>query len=437
MDGQDRGEDLFLGDADVGRRVDHQVHRHAPGRAVHGALLVELDHPAAGLAGLLEQAEGAIEVGLADQTRAVLGGRVVGHRPGHPLLGQLDEAIDLLGGDQAVIDGVAHLAVLDHLDPDDVLDPFGLDAVGEQDRRGLAAELQGGRDQVGGSHLGDLAADPGAAGVEQVVPAHRGELLGEVETADDHVDQIAVEGRVDHLAQELGAGGGELRGLEHHPVAGREHVDHRAEAEVEGEVPGDDVADHALGLAAHHRVAGPVHRRVGLARLGLDPLGEVLGDVGGAAGHAERFHLVGVQRRVGAEVVGDRLADRQAVGQHHLADRGDALQAGLQARARVGEEGAALGLEAGVQRLDRGGVVVLGAGRHLGSSKSVAACLMGCGTPAGPGLCARGRRPKRISRTAARNRPVSSRPTARSCLRIRSRRQPACLLRIRCRPRSG
>ena len=111
-----------------------------------------------------------------------------------------------------------------------------------------------GHELLGGG-LGDLAADRRAAGVEQVVPAHACEGLRELEAADDHVDPVAVERRADHLAQQLAAGGRVLRGLDHDAVAGGEHLDQRADGQVEREVPRHDVADHALRLGLDERAA--------------------------------------------------------------------------------------------------------------------------------------------------------------------------------------
>ena len=130
---------------------------------------------------------------------------VVGHRLARVVGGQLRELLDLLARHEAVVDRDAHLAVLDRLRAEDLLDRLGVDAVGGQDRRALAAELERHRHELLGGGLGDLAADRRAAGVEEVIPAHARERRGELEPADDDVDAVAVERRADHLAQQLAA----------------------------------------------------------------------------------------------------------------------------------------------------------------------------------------------------------------------------------------
>ena len=153
-----------------------------------------------------------------------------------------------LARDQAVVDRDAHLAVLDELGADDTAHALGVDAVGGQDRRALAAELERDRHEVLGGRLGDLPADRRAAGVEQVIPAQRRELLRQRRARRRHLDPVSGERLVDHLPQQLGAGGRVVRGLDDHPVARGQHLDQRADGQVEREVPGHDVADHALGL---------------------------------------------------------------------------------------------------------------------------------------------------------------------------------------------
>jgi hypothetical protein len=60
-----------------------------------------------------------------------------------------------------------------------------------------------------------------------VIPANAGEGLRKLQAPDHHVDAVAVEGRVNHVAQELPACWRVLRGLDHDPVAGGEHLDER------------------------------------------------------------------------------------------------------------------------------------------------------------------------------------------------------------------
>ncbi len=200
------------------------------------------------------------------------------------------------------------------------------------------------------------------------------ERARQLETADDHVDAVAVEGGVDHLAQQLGAGGRVLGRLDHDAIARGEHLDQRADGQVEGEVPGHDVADHALRLRLHEGAAGPVQGGVRVARLGRHPAAQLFGDVHGAAGRAEHFDQVGRQRRMHAEVAAQRLLDLRAVADQHRRQRSEQLLSLLERGERVGQEGGALALHDLLQLGDRvliagGGGAVLDGGHHLSSGR--------------------------------------------------------------------
>ena len=88
-----------------------------------------------------------------------------------------------------------------------------------------------------------------------MIPANAREGARELEAADDDIDAVAVERRVNHLAQQLCAGGRVLRRLDHHAVAGGEHLDQRTDRQVEREVPRHDVADRRPSAAAARRHA--------------------------------------------------------------------------------------------------------------------------------------------------------------------------------------
>ena len=129
----------------------------------------------------------------------------------------------------------------------------------------LPPELERDRHELLGGGLGDLAADRRAARVEQVIPAHAGEGTGELETADDDIDAVAVERRVDHLAQAaLPQAGVYSEGLITTRLPAASISTSGPTDEVEREVPGDDVADHALGLRLDEGAARAVQRRVGV-----------------------------------------------------------------------------------------------------------------------------------------------------------------------------
>ena len=271
--------------------------------------------------------------------------------------GEVGEVVEALARDEAVVDGDAHLPVLDRLRGEHLLDRLRVDAVRRDDRRALAAQLERNRDELLGRRLRDLAPDRGAARVEEVVPAHARERARELEAADDDVDAVTVERLVHHLAQQLRARGRVIGGLDHDAVARSEHLDQRTDGEVEGEVPGHDVSDHALGLRLHERPPGPVQGGIGRARLGLHPAGELFGRIHRAPGGAEHFDQVGGQRRVHGEVAAQRLLDLRAVAHEHAGERAEQLLALLERRERVDEKGRALPCDRRLELCDRGAVV--------------------------------------------------------------------------------
>src|ERR1041384_1564999 len=99
-----------------------------------------------------------------DDARAAVGGAVAGHRLARVGGGKTRELLEALARHEAVVDGDAHLPVLDRLRAEDLLDRLLIDAVVSEDRRTLAAELERHRHELLGGGLRDLAPDRGAAG---------------------------------------------------------------------------------------------------------------------------------------------------------------------------------------------------------------------------------------------------------------------------------
>ena len=252
LDRQHRAEDLLLHQREVLGRVDHQRYRQLARGGIGLAAILERPHVASPRPRLLEQPFDALEV-PAEMIPCSCPSAVAGHRLANVVGREPRELLELGARDEAVVHRDAHLPVLDRLRREHLLDRLGIDAVRGEDRRALAAQLERDRHELLGRGLRDLAPDRGAARVEEVIPAHARECTRELEAADDDIDAVAVERRVNHLPQQRRARGRVLRGLDHHAVAGGEHLDERTHRQVEREVPRHDVADDALRLGLHVR----------------------------------------------------------------------------------------------------------------------------------------------------------------------------------------
>src|SRR5690554_1471004 len=142
-----------------------------------------------------------------------------------------------------------------------------------------------------------------------------------------------------------------LAGLDQHPVAGGQGVHRRQQGQVPGVVEGGDDADHPQGLAmdpgaawleppGHGGAAGP-HPAAQVA-LGMADRLQHGGDLGQAA-----LRLGAV-----AEILGDGPTDLLAVAAGHGRQTREPVAAEGQVGPGLGGEGAALGIEPCLQRLD-------------------------------------------------------------------------------------
>ena len=150
---------------------------------------------------------------------------------------------------------------------------------------------------------------------------------------------------------------GVVRRLDDDPVAGREHLDQRPDRQVEGEVPGDDVPDNALGLVTDSGGAGAVERTVDVPLVIGHPGGQLLDGVHRPTGDTEHFDEVAEQLGVDGEVLAHGPSDAVAVAHDHPSQRTQVLGPLLQRRVGVDEKGSALDGVQPMQLGDRSGVV--------------------------------------------------------------------------------
>ncbi|MNL14232.1 hypothetical protein D3C87_1351630 [compost metagenome] len=214
--------------------------------------------------------------------------------------------------------------------------------VGKIDIGGLAAQLDGGGDQLVGGAAQYMGADFGRTGKRQLLdPVAGGQRLTGLGTeAIDHVDHAGGQYVLDEIHHQHDGDRGLLGGLEHAAAAGRQHRGQLPGRHQQGEVPGDDLADHAYGLL--EVVAdGVLIQLGGRALLGADAAGEV----------AEVIHH---QRQVGGQGLAHRLAVLPGLGDgEHLYVLLDAIGDAQQQVAALSDAGlapAGKGLVGGIQR---------------------------------------------------------------------------------------
>ena len=150
-----------------------------------------------------------------------------------------------------------------------------------------------------------------------------------------------------------------LRGLEDDAVARRQHVDHRANGEVERKIPRHDIADHAFGLTLNIGTRRTHHGGIGLSWRRLHPALEPFEDVPRASNRTE--HLDEVRSRLGmtAEILSQRSTDVGAMRKQRFDEPTDARTPTVERGIPVDIEGRALCREHGLE-FGRGLAVIEG-----------------------------------------------------------------------------
>ena len=178
--------------------------------------------------------------------------------------------VEVVGG-EADLPGVHHLA---HRDP--LARLLQVDILAEEHRR-LAAEFERDGHEVLRRGLHHLAPGRGGPGEDEVIERQLAECMGDFRPAGHHRAFVFRETRSDEFGHQFARAFGELARLDHRAVSRREHLHQRAEAEVDGEIPRTEDADHALGLEPQLCLAAEqAERELRLALLRLRPALQVL-----------------------------------------------------------------------------------------------------------------------------------------------------------------
>ena len=242
------------------------------------------------------------------------------------------------------------------------------------DRRALAAELEGDRREVPGRGGHDDPADGPVARVEDVVPVLLEQGRGLGHAALDDRDGLRVEVARDEPGQRVRRRLGHLGRLDHRGVAGGERTDERREDELDRVVPRPDDQDDAERVAPDRRPPGQLlDRDVDL--LGPEPPVEV----------AEREVDLGPDERdLGDEALDRGLAE---VAAQRVDELGLALGQQPPERPELGpaplDGPGAAGVEGRAEPLDGvgGGLVDAGDGRRSSSPQGTARSRTGSRTP--------------------------------------------------------
>ena len=181
--------------------------------------------------------------------------RVAGIDRGDALHGEVEELIGDVLLNQGTRRAGAHLTLVqgEHGEALEGLLPEGvvlIHDVVEEDVRGLAAKLQGDRNELVRHGLVDDLADLGGTGEGDLGDAvGRGESsTGLLAEAVDDVEHTLGQDVGDEFGDDQDRGRGLLGGLQDDRVAGREGRADLPRRHEDREVPGDDLADHAEGL---------------------------------------------------------------------------------------------------------------------------------------------------------------------------------------------
>src|SRR6478752_1090398 len=311
QDGEDRAEDLLLGDrhvrGDVGEDRGADVVALVPGR-----LGASRDEAGALLDALLDvSADPGLLLGVDDRADP-LPRHVLGDGGG----GECHGLLVPLGVDQHPGPRAAGLAGVGHHVGDADVDGLGEVGTGQDHVGGLAAQFEG--DAFDGRSRG--GADPPADGRG---PGERDQVdalvLGQRLTCDrpDAGDQVedagGQTGLLDGLSEELRGERGVLVRLQDDGAARGQRRGHLGDDLVERVVPGRDRADDADGLQQDRRVAQLLREGVRGGEFGVG--------TGDQHRHAGVHRLGERQRR--AELRGDRPGDLVLAGGEHVTQRGD------------------------------------------------------------------------------------------------------------------
>ncbi|EYU00624.1 putative transcriptional regulator [Pseudomonas aeruginosa PA99] len=190
----------------------------------------------------------------------------------------LDQRAGRAGAHLALVEESQHQALGGLLDER----RLGLHDVFEIDVRALAAQLDGGGNDVLRRALEDVRADRGGTGEGDLGDALAGGqgLAGLPAEALDDVEHARRQQVADEFQQHADAQRGLLGRLEHHAVAGGQRRGQLPGGHQQREVPRDDLPDHAqrlMDVVGH----GAVVDLGGGAFLGADAAGEVAEVVGG------------------------------------------------------------------------------------------------------------------------------------------------------------
>ena len=196
-----------------------------------------------------------------------------------------------------------------------------------------------------------MAANRGGAGKQQVIKRQLGKCCTNIHLAIEYGDVILFVSFGENFLQQRATGWRRFAHLDHHPVAGSQRANHRAEGQIERIVPRRNNADHANRLIGDHGRARPLSR-ADLAFLWLHPLAQVFGVVPYAFEAGHDFCQTGLVRRAGTEITVQGGADLVLILEQQGAQPVQVVDTFLCARVGVAGKGSFLRLKDFVHSLD-------------------------------------------------------------------------------------
>ena len=163
----------------------------------------------------------------------------------------MDRIVLLAFGDIEIIGREADLPRIHHLTQRHAFAGLGEIGALAHEHGALSAQLERDRDEILGCRFHHTAAGGGRTGKDQMVEGQLAERRGDFGPTGEDRAFVGGEIFLDQFPGQQAGLLGEFARLDHRAIARRENLHQRAEAEIDGEIPRAEDANHALRLVTH------------------------------------------------------------------------------------------------------------------------------------------------------------------------------------------